>query len=299
MIQEQLTRLSATVEHFPHLNRAQELPNAHAVPPHPALLPQPHFLPEKSYSAAIATETPAVVYNKVQLESIKDIVNNAKHIVGFAPISTFDIASAQGEDQNQKIRNATVNFLRNKLGVTDEEIKDDDILATFPADDPNMQRIYMQFPTHAHADFCLELIRTLKKPELRVVKFIPKQFTARNRAIENEAFILRKHTIPPYKTRIEFSDTDLVLTKCLHNKYTYGEHIARDLPPIVLGPRRPPPPGKKKRSRSQENSSPNPADFKNDRVDSPNNVLADIPVSDVAGEKDNLGEVGGQKLHLN
>ena len=80
LIQEQLTSLSATVEQLPHVHRAQQLP------PHPALLPQPHFLPEKSYSAAIATETPAVVYNEVQLESIKDIINNVKYIVGFTPI---------------------------------------------------------------------------------------------------------------------------------------------------------------------------------------------------------------------
>jgi hypothetical protein len=145
------------------------------------------------------------------------------------------------------------------------------------------------------------LIRTLRKPDLKVVKFVPSQFRARSRALETEAFILRKHTLPPFKTKIEYSDDDLVLTKCLHNHHTFVHHVANDLPPIELGPQRPPPPGRK-RDRSQENGSPNPGDSKKDRVCSPSKddseTLEEAIDSDSVPAESVLGAKGGQ-LSLN
>ena len=213
-------------------------------------------------------------------------------------ITADDIAHADGNDQAEKVRSAAVSFIRMKLGITIDEIKDEDILITFLPDDLNIPRVYAQLPSHAHADFFFDLIRTLRKPELKVVKYVPKEFRARNRAIESEAYTLRKHTVPPFKTRIQYSDDDLVLTKCLHNQHTFVQHEASDLPPVDLGPQRPPPPGRK-RGRPDEHSSPNPADNKKDRIVSPGKTPElSLDNNPPASEADTLAK-GGQEQTLN
>ena len=154
--------------------------------------------------------------------------------------------------------------------------------------------------SHAHADFILELVRTLRNPELKVVKFVPKQFRARNRTLENEAFILRKHTVPPFMTKIDYIEDDLVLTKCLLSQHTFVPHLPDDLPLINLGPQRPLAPGCRKRTRSDEHISPNPVEKKKDRALSPQKQVDEAPdhnlsndTTDAAPATDNL------KDHLN
>ena len=65
---------------------------------------------------------------------------------------------------------AALDFIINKLGVTEHEIKQEDIVKTALPDDSNIPRIYVEFSSHDQADFCLDLVRTLKNPDLRVVK---------------------------------------------------------------------------------------------------------------------------------
>ena len=215
---------------LPQLLKAAQSQHTLASPPHPGSLPQPCFP-----SNTTASSKPArAVFNQEQLKTIKDLVNEAKFIVGFGPITADYITNTAGGDRDQKVLNAALNFMRNKLGITEDEIKNEDILATFLPDDTKIPRIYVQLVSHAHANFCLDLVRTLRNPELKVVKFIPKQFRARNRAIEAEAFILRKRTVPPFKTRIEYSDEDLVLTKCLNNHHTFVQH-APSAPHLLAG----------------------------------------------------------------
>ena len=48
----------------------------------------------------------------------------------------------------------------------------------------------------------------------RVVKNVQKEFGVRNAALENESYILRRHTYPPFNVSIAFKDDDLILTKC-------------------------------------------------------------------------------------
>ena len=106
------------------------------------------------------------------------------------------IKSYAGQDQASNVRMAALDFLRNKLGVTEQEIKQDNIVKTSLPEDSNIPRIYVEFSSHDQADFCLDLVRTLKNPDIRVVKNVPKKFRARNAALEHESYILRRHTYP-------------------------------------------------------------------------------------------------------
>ena len=79
-------------------------------------------------------------------------------------------------------------------------------------------------------------------------------------------------TQPKHRTRIEYSELDLVLYACPAGHFRFLKHPIADLPPVNLAPIRTPPPGRniqrEKRPRP-ESVSPKGADTKNARVTSP------------------------------
>ena len=163
-------------------------------------------------------------------------------------------------------------FLRKEIGVKEEEIKDADIIKVFPADNPDLQRVYVQFSSKEQAELCLDLTKKLRKPDLKVVLYVPRQFRQRFNAMKSEDFKLRKMCQPNHRTRIEYSDSDLALYSCPHGQYRFVHHPIPDLPPVDLAPVRTPPTGRntnrEKRPRPSS-SSPTGTDSKNARVISP------------------------------
>ena len=224
LIENQLSKLNSTIEKFPLL-QSQQHPHAASLqpgrpypgtaagpPPHPALLPQPSFPTHQSENSGWVQPRPAHIFSAEQTEVIKDIVHDARYIVGLGPITSENIENALGEEPGDKVRNAAINFMRKALKITCKEIENDEVVETFLPDDTSIPQVYARFESHAHADFIMEVVRSLRNKELKVVKCVPKQFRARNRALENEAFILRQRTVPSFKTKIEYSEDDLVLS---------------------------------------------------------------------------------------
>ena len=283
-MEKQLSELrnafSHKTNHFPPLHHHQTSQPPHSGPPHPAMLPQPQFSPSPTVNNSV--QSPPRAYSHEDMSKIRDMVHVAKFSVGFGPITSDNIRSFNDQNQAIAIRMAAVDFLRKKLGISEHEIREEDIVNTFLPDDLNIPRIYVEFSSHDQADFCLDLFRSLRNPLLKVVKYIPREFRTRNRAIEYEAYILRKHTVPPFKTRIDFEEDDLVLTKCRLNHHRYTIHTATDLPPIDLAPQRPPPPARTtKRNRSEDLESPNNTDKKKERTASPPKTTTDNLVPEV------------------
>ena len=97
---------------------------------------------------------------------ICDIVYKARFSVGFGPISYEEIDSHGGKDQASNMRLAAVQYMRVKLGITEIEIKEEDIVKTFLPDDNNIPRIYVEFCSHEQADFCLSVARELRNLDL-------------------------------------------------------------------------------------------------------------------------------------
>ena len=60
----------------------------------------------------------------------------------------------------------------------------------------------------------MNLTRKLRKPELKVVLYIPGQLKQRFHALKNEDYRLRKLSSANYKTRIEYGEDDFVLFIC-------------------------------------------------------------------------------------
>ena len=110
---------------------------------------------------------------------IKSIVHDARYIVGLGPITSEDIENASGDQHSDKVRNAAINFMRKNLSITRDEIKNNEVVETFLPDDPSIPRVYARLVSHAHVDFIIEVVRSLRKKELKVVK----QFRTTNRSL--------------------------------------------------------------------------------------------------------------------
>ena len=215
--------------------------------------------------------------NPDQLGCIEEVVGNARTILGIGPITCEDIDAADGETEEQKLLAAVIDFLRNEIAIKDSEISDNDIHEVFPANDPDLQRMYVRFATKEQAKLCLDLTRKLRKPELQVVLYIPREFRDRFHAIKNEDYRLRKLTQPRHKTRIEYTETDLMLYACPLGHFRYTPFPIPDLPAVDLAPLRTPPKGRKSKRLRDDSNSPPGGDKKNARVVSPNQTAPTVP----------------------
>ena len=80
--------------------------NLSFLPPHPTALPLPLFSDK-------VLQPSQEHKNSSDLDIIKEIVGNARSILGFGPISNEDIAEAEGENPEQKLFSASLDFLIN------------------------------------------------------------------------------------------------------------------------------------------------------------------------------------------
>ena len=155
--------------------------------------------------------------------------------------------------------------------IREEEIKDEDIIKIFSAEHSKLERAYVQFKQIYQAELCLNVTRSMMKPELQVVLYVPKQFQLRFKALKSECHRLRKRTLPVHKTRIVYTDDDLILLACPINHFRFERQHIHGLPAVNLARLRTPPPGRKFKRVRSDSCSPNEVDKKKERVanDSP------------------------------
>ena len=247
---------------------------AHDIEPvQQSLQPPPSLLPLATHDRPVSVQArPEQIQqhsNHNQLDAIKEIIAKASTILGIGPISCDDIDAADGETDEQKLNAAVIDFLRNEIAIKESEISDSDIHEVFPANDPDLQRIYVKFATKEQAKLCLDLTRRLRKPELQVVLYIPRELRDRFHAMKNEDYRLRKLGQPRHKTRIEYTETDLMLYACPLGHFRYSPYPIPDLPAVDLAPLRTPPKGRKSKRPRDDSNSPPGGDKKNARVTSP------------------------------
>ena len=286
-IEKQLSALSSAINkktsQFPQLPSPTFAPlslASRSQPPHPTSLPQPTFP-----GVPLPNQQPNL--NQVDQAAIANIVSNARTIIGIGPISPAEIEDTGGNTPEDKLFIAAVDYLRKEIGVKNSEIEDADITEVFPAEDPSLQRIYVKFSSREQAELCLHLTRRLKKPELNVVLFIPSQFKQRFNALRNEDYRLRRLTNPLHKTRIEFSDDDLILYACPIGHYRFDQYVVHGLPAVDLAPVRTHPPGRKTKRPRSDSTTPEAADKKKERVISPKHSNEDTDKT----EDKNSGDV--------
>ena len=243
------------------------------MPPYPTIFSKASFQPQPSHNLQQQLQPQTQTHSEPSnLIAIQELVSEAATILGLGPISAADIEDAAGDTTEQKTFAAVIDFLRKEIAVKESEIGNSDIIKVFAADDPELQRVYVQFSTREKADLCMNLTRRLRQPELKVVLYVPRQLKQRFHTIKSEDYRLRKLTQPRHRTRIEYSDSDIMLFVCPAGQHRFVLHPVPDLPPVDFAPVRTPPQGRRqnkgKRDRS-ESASPNAAGSKNIRVESP------------------------------
>ena len=235
--------------------------------PHPSLLPHPTFAKAAQQPPIATVQEPGVGHEDTK--KLKDIIQNARTIIGLGPITCDDIEDSPGNSDAEKLFNAVEDFIRCEIGVKESEIPRTDILQVFPAEDPDLERVYAQFRCKEQAELVMNLTRKLRKPDLKVILFVPPQMKQRFLALKSEDYRLRRLTTPRHKTRIEYSDEDILLYACPLGHFRFVHHPVQGLPPVDLQPSRTPPPGRKTKRVRSASKSPNYSDNKAMRINSP------------------------------
>ena len=267
-LEDQILSINKLLKNPPPNTNPTMLPgNQHVSWPQPPLAPKPMSSNwNQSQTAAFATDVP-----QPDRDAIKNIINRARTIIGIGPITREHLDKMNAKDNQEALFFGALEFLRDELGVKETEIRNKNIVRVFaPHNVQNFSHIYVQFDDIAHADWCLYLGRTvLRGKDSRVFQYIPRQHYARFKALDNAAYQKRK--FEGFKTRFEFTDTDITLLACPQGQYRYSLCIVHDLPPIDLSSSRTPPRGRNfnKRLRSLSPSPTPEHTKKTDRKQSP------------------------------
>ena len=234
--------------------------------PSPALYSRIHTAQQESQhplSTVILPAPTSIIQpqdNPGDIYKIKEIVSNARTILGIGLISANHLESAKEAGHTDLLHAAALDFLRNVIRIKEVEVPEEDILKIFPAIDPKLERVYVQLKLAEQAELCMNVTRSLNKPELNVVLYIPKQMQHRFKALKNEEYRLRKHTVPLPKTRVEYTEEDIILLASPVGYFRYEHNSVHGLPPFNLAPTRTPPRGRKLKSKRGRSDSHSPND---------------------------------------
>ena len=241
------------------LNANQSYPKVHPIHLLPASRPSP--------APADSSDKPS----DPNLAAYTSIISHAKSIVGFYPVTPQHLRNVTANNREEALKILAVEFLREELNVKESELGDHEIVKVFTPfkKDQDFAHIYVQFNKSVDASWCLHLGRTvLRDKESKVFLYVPRQFFARFKVLDDLAFKKRREG---FKTRIEFSETDIILLITPRGQYQFTPVTVPGLPPVDLNPIRTPPKGRKplKRLRSPTSSPNNGSPKKVDRKSPP------------------------------
>ena len=115
--------------------------------------PEPQRL---SSAPSVSTSSDQPQANPGDIATIKDIISKARTIIGIGPITAMNLEAAKGACPAEKLNSVAMDYIRNGIGIKEEEIKDEDIIEIFPAEHSDLERAYVQFKHIDQADLCLK-----------------------------------------------------------------------------------------------------------------------------------------------
>ena len=102
----------------------------------------------------------------------------------------------------------------------------------FPPAKENWETLYVQFESQISINTIFSYAKNLKKHQ-RLVRYIPKEFYEKYRAIEGDAYILR-HGDKRYRTKSQMGINDLILYKKEAGGSWIAETSSLDWPAVIL-----------------------------------------------------------------
>ena len=286
VLEDQITHLhqilkNSTLSQFPALPTTAQFED------------RPSTLPPASTTSTTMPAAPSSSMENPEPESleVRKIIFHARSIIGIGPVTPEHVSRMTGSTREECLRLAAIEFLREELDAKEYEIPDVDVVRAFTAHNvTSYSHIYVQFSIKTHAEFCLFLARTvLKNKNCKVFLYIPKQLYSRFKALDNEAYKMRRQG---YKTMFNFTEVDINLLTSPRGHYNFTPCQVPNLPPIFLTPVRSPPRGRNVAERPRScNTSPDNPNPKEDR-NIPNTESGDeadaTKLQDISANKESL-----------
>ena len=145
-----------------------------------------------------------------ETKEIRGIASEARKIIGLSPISKEDVERVcRISDKDSAYLEAVNEYFKLELRMSQEEIDNMGMKQVFPPAKEHWDTLYVGFESERAVNTIYRYARNLRKG---LVRYIPKQFYDRYRAMEAEAYLLR-HTEEKYKTKVQMGINDLVLYK--------------------------------------------------------------------------------------
>ena len=189
-------------------------------------------------------------------ETIRDILKNAKKVIGLAPISSDDILRLgrehSEEDEDRMMILEVKEYLRYELKIQNCEIEKLSIVKIWKQNKKDFDILYVEFQHEDSVNLCYRHTpRMRKEKEVRLVRFVPPQLQDRNDKLRDIEYKLWNGDIK-FKTRIKNGINDLILEKKTKEERSWTRVHVDDLPPIDLA-----------RTISQTTTSRSPAEGRN------------------------------------
>ena len=155
---------------------------------------------------------------------IRTLASEARKILGLHRINMEDVERAGrltgALDEDDAYIAAVKEFFRLEMKIGESVYDTLNIKQIFPPAKDNWDTLYVRFESEASVNTIYTYAKNLKK-ENRLVRYIPKQFYDRYRAMESEAYLLR-HSAEKFKTRVKMGVTNLILYKKKPSERTWS-----------------------------------------------------------------------------
>ena len=191
------------------------------------LLTGQHFPPLPNTSSLAPSGTPrfsslAKMVDKnmyrtsnVEERQMKQLASEARKIIGFNRIDKTDVERAGrlagAVDEDEAYLASVKEYLRLEMKLSESVYNTLTILQVFPPAKEEWDTLYVRFESEADVDTIYTYASNLTRNQ-RLVRYIPKQFYERYRAMESEAYNLRQSE-EKFKTRVKMGMANLILYK--------------------------------------------------------------------------------------
>ena len=166
-----------------------------------------------------------------------EIIKQGKKVIGLSPIDQTDLDAEKdlAKDQNVMIA-AALTFFIEDMNIPKTTLDKMKITRAFrPSNNDDSDKLYVEFEDETSADI-VRRYRLNLAPGVRIFSWYPPGLYQRYKALEEEAYRLRKVIEPYHQTDIRYESADIALYKRLDRNHRWQRVQVKGLPAIVFDP---------------------------------------------------------------
>ena len=171
-------------------------------------------------------------------QRIANIISQGKRVIGLCPIDQSDLETEKEHFQNEQdvMISAAYTFFIEDMSIPKSTLDKMKIIRAFrPATSAESDKLYVEFESEISANV-VRRYRTNLAPGVRIFPWFSPALYERYKALEEEAYQLRKVKSPSHQTNIRYEVNDIALYKRLDRNHRWTKVEVSGLPNIVLDP---------------------------------------------------------------